>query len=133
MDLFHHLFCLTGFGFSHPNPDKNVKMEGNMRNIIMLDGDRMLIKITDDLDHHITKELKDHIDEMVDRGVVKNIAFDLSATGFMDSAGIGLIMGRYKKINPLGGEITVVGTNPAIERIIRISGIHKIIRMEISE
>ncbi|MGN0160772.1 MAG: anti-sigma factor antagonist [Lachnospiraceae bacterium] len=103
-----------------------------MKNVIMLDGDRMLIRIGEDLDHHITKELRENIDNMIDKGIVKNIDFDLSTTGFMDSAGIGLIMGRYKKINPLGGSIGIVGANPAIERIIRISGIHKIIRMECS-
>lgn len=104
-----------------------------MKNVMVIEGDRMVIRIGDDLDHHITKELKEQIDGMVDGGIVKNIAFDLSQTGFMDSAGIGLIMGRYKKIAPLGGEISVVGTNPAIDRIIRISGIHKIIRMELSK
>ncbi len=104
-----------------------------MKNVIMIDGERLLIKIGEDLDHHITQELREKIDDMVDKGIVKNIAFDLSTTGFMDSAGIGLIMGRYKKINPLGGIISIVGINPAIERIVRISGIHKIIRMEIAK
>lgn len=104
-----------------------------MKNVIMLEGDRMTIRIGEDLDHHITKELRENIDNMVDRGIVKNIAFDFSTTGFMDSAGIGLIMGRYKKINPLGGNISIVGSNPAIDRIIRISGIHKIIRMELTK
>ena len=102
-----------------------------MKNVIMLEGDKMIIRVGEDLDHHVTKELKENIDAMVDKGIVRNIAFDFSTTGFMDSAGIGLIMGRYKKISPMGGEISIVGTNPAIERIIRISGIHKIIRMEL--
>ena len=102
-----------------------------MKNVIMLEGDKMVIRVGEDLDHHVTKELKENIDTMVDKGIVRNIAFNFSTTGFMDSAGIGLIMGRYKKISPLGGEISIVGTNPAIERIIRISGIHKIIRMEL--
>lgn len=104
-----------------------------MKNVIMLDGERLLIKIGEDLDHHITKDLREHIDNMIDKGLIKNVAFDFSTTGFMDSAGIGLIMGRYKKIEPLGGYISVVGVNPAIERIIRISGIHKIIRMELTK
>lgn len=104
-----------------------------MKNVIMLEGDRMIIRVGEDLDHHITKELRENIDTMIDKGIVKNIAFDFSTTGFMDSAGIGLIMGRYKKIEPLGGSISIVGTNPAIERIIRISGIHKIIRMELAK
>lgn len=104
-----------------------------MKNVIVLDGDKMVIRVGEDLDHHITKELRENIDDMIDKGIVKNIAFDFSTTGFMDSAGIGLIMGRYKKINPLGGSISIVGVNPAIERIIRISGIHKIIRMELTK
>lgn len=104
-----------------------------MKNVMMLEGDRMIIRVGEDLDHHITKELRENIDAMIEKGIVKNLAFDFSTTGFMDSAGIGLIMGRYKKIEPLGGSISIVGTNPAIERIIRISGIHKIIRMELTK
>ena len=101
-----------------------------MKNVIMIEGDHMIIRVLEDLDHHVTNEIKESIDTMIDRGIVKNIDFDFSSTGFMDSSGIGLIMGRYKKILPLGGKISVLGMNPTIERIIRISGIHKIIRME---
>lgn len=104
-----------------------------MKNVIMIDGNRLIIKISEDLDHHITKELREHIDEMIDKGIAKNIAFDFTNTGFMDSAGIGLIMGRYKKIEPLGGYISIIGINPSIERIVRISGIYKIIRMELTK
>jgi stage II sporulation protein AA (anti-sigma F factor antagonist) len=102
-----------------------------MKNVIMIEGDHMIIRVLEDLDHHVTNEIKENIDAMIDRGIVKNIDFDFSLTGFMDSSGIGLIMGRYKKIMPLGGRISVLGINPTIERIIRISGIHKIIRMEL--
>ena len=101
-----------------------------MKNVIMIEGDHMIIRVLEDLDHHVTNEIKESIDTMIDRGIVKNIDFDFSSTGFMDSSGIGLIMGRYKKILPLGGKISVLGMNPTIERIIRISGIQKIIRME---
>lgn len=104
-----------------------------MKNVVMLEGDRLLIRISEDLDHHITKELRETIDTMIDNGAVKEIAFDFAGTGFMDSAGIGLIMGRYKKLEPSGGYISIIGINPAIERIIRISGIHKIVRMELEK
>lgn len=104
-----------------------------MKNVIMIDGNRLIIKISEDLDHHVTQELRENIDEMIDKGIVKDIAFDFSTTGFMDSAGIGMIMGRYKKITPLGGYISIVGINPAIERIVRISGIYKIVRMELAK
>ena len=59
-------------------------------------------------------------------GNVKNIVFDFKDVSFMDSSGIGLIMGRYKKIRD-NGDISVVGANESIKRILLISGLHKIV------
>jgi len=95
--------------------------------IYMITEDRMIISLKADLDHHLADEMREVIDKIIDERGVRNIIFDFSKISFMDSAGIGLIMGRYKKIRGVG-RIAVVGVNPSIERILQISGLHKIVK-----
>lgn len=95
--------------------------------IYMITEDRLIISLKADLDHHLADEIREVIDQVIEERGVKNIIFDFSKISFMDSAGIGLIMGRYKKIRSRGN-IAVVGVNPSIERILQISGLHKIVK-----
>lgn len=95
--------------------------------IYMVSGDRLIISLNAELDHHLADEMREVIDGVIDNRGVKNIVFDFSKVGFMDSAGIGLIMGRYKKIRDIGC-ICVAGANESVQRIILISGLHKIVR-----
>lgn len=95
--------------------------------IYMITEDRLIISLKADLDHHLADEIREVIDDVIEERGVRNIIFDFSKISFMDSAGIGLIMGRYKKIREVG-KIAVVGINPSIERILQISGLHKIVK-----
>lgn len=95
--------------------------------IYMISEDKMIISLNADLDHHLADEIREVIDKIIDERGVKDIIFDFSKISFMDSAGIGLIMGRYKKIRE-NGKIAVVGVNPSIQRILQISGLHKIVK-----
>lgn len=88
----------------------------------------MIIGMNAELDHHLAEEMKGVIDDVIDKRGVDNIIFDFSRVSFMDSSGIGLIMGRYKKINEKG-KIYVVGVNESISRIMLISGLHKLVRI----
>ena len=58
---------------------------------------------------------------------MKHIIFDFTDVGFMDSSGIGLIMGRYKKVMFLGGRAAVTNVGEAVNRIFTLSGLYKII------
>ena len=55
---------------------------------------------------------------------------DMSAVNFMDSSGLGLIMGRYSLMNELGGEVIVTDPNPAIERILTLAGMERVIKIQ---
>ena len=94
--------------------------------IYMVTGNNLIISMTAELDHHLADEMREVIDNIIDTRGVTNVIFDFSRIGFMDSAGIGLIMGRYKKIRDIGA-IYVAGVNESIERILLISGLHKLI------
>lgn len=87
----------------------------------------LIIRLNDELDHHNAIQIRKKADRMIERNHVKNIVFDFSGAGFMDSAGIGVIMGRYKKVIFIGGRIAVASVNNAVDRIFRLSGLYKII------
>ena len=87
----------------------------------------LLYKMPKELDHHCAKMLIASIDNMVDKRGVRRLVLDFEETCFMDSSGIGMVTGRYRKMNLLGGRTYVSGIGPAIDRIFTMSGIYHII------
>jgi stage II sporulation protein AA (anti-sigma F factor antagonist) len=87
----------------------------------------LIIKLKEELDHHNAIRIREKADKLIDRNNIKYIIFDFSGAGFMDSAGIGVIMGRYRKVIFIGGKTAVANVNLTIDRIFRISGLYKII------
>jgi stage II sporulation protein AA (anti-sigma F factor antagonist) len=91
-------------------------------------GKTLVVKISGDIDHHSTVELKEKIvKEYMARACV-NLIFDFSLLEFMDSAGIGMIIGRYKQVSMNGGNLFAVGITPKTERIFRLSGLNKLVK-----
>jgi stage II sporulation protein AA (anti-sigma F factor antagonist) len=86
----------------------------------------LIASISGEIDHHTCENLRDKVDSQFDNCLGKNIIFDFAGVSFMDSAGIGVVIGRYKKVSPLGGKIAIVNARPNIKRILEISGISKI-------
>ena len=90
-------------------------------------GTTLIIKIMEDMDHHSAQYLRQKIDCELVKSTVKNIIFDFSNVNFMDSSGIGIVVGRYKNIQKLNGRAAIVNANPKIIQIFEMSGILKII------
>ena len=61
-------------------------------------GRNLIIRLNCELDHHISEQIRKRIDNIIDTKAIKNIIFDFEKVSFMDSSGIGVIMGRYKKV-----------------------------------
>lgn len=89
----------------------------------------LVAKITGELDHHIAAGVRETIDRELQRTGAVNLAFDFSNLSFMDSSGIGVIMGRYKIVTALGGKIFVYGASETVGRIINMSGINELVIM----
>lgn len=87
----------------------------------------LLVSLSGELDHHTAKEVKSLIEEVVKNRGVKNLIFDFSNLTFMDSSGIGVIVGRYKLITSLGGRIAISGAKSNVNKLLHMSGINKII------
>lgn len=90
-------------------------------------GTTLIIKIMEDMDHHSAQYIRQKIDNEIIKATVKNIIFDFSNVNFMDSSGIGVVIGRYKNIQKLNGRAAIVNANPKIMQIFEMSGVLKII------
>ena len=80
-----------------------------------------------ELDHLQAERLRGQIDAAYEKSTCKHILFDMAKVSFMDSSGIGMIIGRYKNAEKRGGQLAVANTSDAISRLIEISGLAKII------
>lgn len=89
--------------------------------------DTMVVKLARELDHHNSVPIMEEIDRQIYSGKVRNIIFDFENTTFMDSSGIGVILGRHRILKNAGGIIAVTNINKSIDRILTISGIYKIV------
>ena len=90
--------------------------------------DRLLvIKITEEIDEFSVQKIRRRVDYEIERYMPKEIIFDFNNVTFMDSAGIGLIIGRYKVANMLGSKLEVANLTQGIKKIFEMSGILKLI------
>ena len=87
----------------------------------------LTLKLSDEIDESKTDKLRRKIDNEITRFLPRKVIFDFSNVSFMDSAGIGMLLGRYKVIKMIGGQLELANVNKQIERIFEISGILKII------
>ena len=87
--------------------------------------DYLCIKMPKEIDHHNAELLSRKIDRFILAGKVNHIVFDFADTEFMDSSGIGIIAGRYKKVQCLGGNVYILNAGKQVNRILLLSGIQK--------
>ncbi len=90
-------------------------------------GRTLVAHIDGDLDHHCATNIRRELDKILKRSEIKNLILDFSGLDFMDSSGIGVIIGRYKLINQIGGKTAVVVTKPNVNRMLTASGLKKIV------
>lgn len=88
---------------------------------------QLIIKFTEEIDHHTTEKMRRRADYEIERHIPRKVIFDFNQVSFMDSAGIGLLLGRYKNANMLGAKVELVNVNQSIYKILKMSGITKLI------
>lgn len=91
--------------------------------------DYLCVRLPEEVDHHKSAYICENADKLIVREQVSNVVFDFEATRFMDSSGIGIIMGRYKKIACFGGKVFVIHADRQIKRMLYMSGLHKMIEI----
>ncbi|MBO5882947.1 MAG: anti-sigma factor antagonist [Clostridia bacterium] len=95
--------------------------------------DELVIILGGEIDHHRALKIRVNIDTEIAERRPKKLVMELSRINFMDSSGLGLIMGRYSKMQVLGGEFVLREPCEGVMRIIRLAGLDKIIKVEKSE
>lgn len=96
---------------------------------LIADKHALLVSMEGELDHHSAAKVREIIDKEIKRSNAVNIIFDFRNLNFMDSSGIGVIIGRYKVAKILGGETIIFSPTESVRRIIEMSGIHKIVKL----
>lgn len=90
----------------------------------------LTIQVPKELDHHQANRLRSEADLLIETYSIKRLIFDFSGTEFMDSSGIGVIIGRCRKMNFYGGEVLAKNMNSRVEKIFTVSGLKKLIKVE---
>ncbi|MEG1972268.1 MAG: anti-sigma factor antagonist, partial [Oscillospiraceae bacterium] len=96
-----------------------------MFEFIKSNDNELKILLSGEIDHHTTSELRPLVDEEILRSSPKVLVLDFSAVTFMDSSGVGLIMGRYRIMHELGGVVRVVNIPSSLRHVMRVSGLNK--------
>lgn len=89
----------------------------------------LMIRLPEEVDHHRAGYICENADRLLVRDDVCNVVFDFENTRFMDSSGIGIIMGRYRKISCFGGRVYAIHADRQIQRILMVSGLNKIVEV----
>ena len=86
-------------------------------------GRNLIIQITGEVDHHRAKELMQEMERKLELYCPSTLTLDLSGVTFMDSSGVGLILGRDRHIVSLGGRLTIQNPPPAVRRMLELAHI----------
>ncbi len=87
----------------------------------------LIAKVSGELDHHLAGKIRDEADARIVKGSIRKLIFDFTDLNFMDSSGIGLVIGRYKLVKSRGGKVNIISCNPCVNKILHMSGIMRII------
>lgn len=91
------------------------------------------VSLSGEIDHHSARVLREEIDRKLDELRPQKLILDMSGIGFMDSSGLGLILGRHTKMKAFGGNLTLLDPSKGVERVLRLATADKIIPIERTE
>lgn len=90
----------------------------------------MIAHIIGDIDHHSAKEMREMIDDAVIKGQVRELDLDFRDVSFMDSSGIGLVMGRYKLMKEVEGELYLTNIASHLKKVMILAGLDRLAIMD---
>ena len=90
-------------------------------------GTTLVVKLSGEIDQSCAEEIRSDIDREITLRHVQNLILDFAAVEFMDSSGLGMIIGRYKQMKARGGKTMIIRAKPQVDKILSLSGLKKII------
>lgn len=91
--------------------------------------DKLYVRVSGEMDHHAVKDTRREVDELIVRNRPETLLLDLSRIDFMDSSGLGFVLGRLRKMNELKGTVTVLNPARRVEEMLRMAGAEKLVRI----
>ena len=86
----------------------------------------LLAMLEGEIDEHSAARVRERLDKLLADPGINRIEFDLSKVTLMDSSGIGMLLGRYRRLRARGGSMDVEGATGAVERVLRMSGVYRL-------
>ncbi len=93
------------------------------------DSKTLTVCLAGELDQHMAEKIRNTIDSEILKSGAGTLVFDMSGIPFMDSSGIGMLIGRYKLMKRMGGQVEVTGMKEPVRRIFRMSGLNQIMKV----
>lgn len=93
-------------------------------------GEVVTAYLSGELDHHTAKEMREGIDTAIQVNMPTLLIIDFSDVTFMDSSGIGLVMGRYRLLSKTGAELNISGMSEQIYKVMKLAGIEKLAKLD---
>ena len=94
------------------------------------DAESMTAVLKGEIDHHTAKEMREQIDQKIQAVLPRKLYLDFGGVTFMDSSGIGLIMGRYRNMESMGGTVSVQNAGKHLLRVMRLAGLERLVHFE---
>lgn len=89
----------------------------------------LIVRVAGEMDMLMADKMRTEIDKRIDDKAVKNLVLNLERVSFIDSSGLGVVIGRYKRINAKQGRMFIVGARPQVEKILFFSGVNRLVPM----
>lgn len=86
-------------------------------------GNVLIVRLIGELDLHITDDMRNTLDTFLDDPQIKHVIFNLSQANYIDSSGLGVMLGRYKRVVQRGGKVLLVSPQPQVRKILELSGL----------
>ena len=93
-------------------------------------GELLTVELSGEIDHHSAKDIRERIDEAIEFNMPTLLIIDFGGVTFMDSSGIGLVMGRYRTLQKKGAKLNLTNLPPNIYKVMKLAGIERLAKIE---
>lgn len=90
-------------------------------------GKKLTVELKGELDHHAADRTRAALDELLKDESINEMILDMRNVSFMDSSGLGVVLGRYKTVSARGGKMAITGAGKSVDRIMRMAGVYALI------
>ena len=100
-----------------------------MNYTIKKENNYLVVAVMGDVDMSLTDSLRKDVDQALAEHNVNRLVFDLAEVDFIDSSGLGVILGRYKRVTAKGGKVYLAGAKPQVKKVLELSGLPRLMEL----